>query len=84
MLAMIWEQSIKVQGDSITDHYIKLFHEHKECADIASVIEKVSPSTAKTIWNRLRTTSSDAFFYSEQDNSQSYTTDQVNGSLFRS
>ena len=84
MLAMIWEQSIKVQGDSITDHYIKLFHEHEECADIASAIEKVSPSTAKTIWNRLRTTSPDAFFYSEQDNSQSYTADQVKGSLFRS
>lgn len=77
MLAMIWEQSIKVRGDDITDNYIKLFRDYQECADIASAEEKVSVLIAKAVWNRLRTASPNAFFYSEERNSESDTANQV-------
>jgi hypothetical protein len=76
MLAMIWEQSIVGRGDGVTNDYIKLFRDHQECADIASAEEKVSISVAKAIWNRLRTASPNAFFYSE-NNSEPDVTDQV-------
>jgi hypothetical protein len=77
MLAMIWEQSIVGRGDDVTDNYIKLFRDYQECADIASAEEKVSISAAKAIWNRLRTASPNAFFYSEKNDSESDTADQV-------
>jgi hypothetical protein len=81
MLATIWEQSIAQIGDRITDNYIKMFRDHEDCADISLAIEKVSSSTAKTIWSRLRTLSPDAFFYSAEDKSESDTADQVSFSL---
>ena len=77
MLAMIWEQSIAGRGDDVTDNYIKLFRDDQECADVAFAEEKVSISAAKAIWNRLRTASPNAFFYSEKNGSDSNTTNQV-------
>jgi hypothetical protein len=77
MLAMIWEQSIIGRGDDVTDNYIKLFRDYEECADIALAEKVVSISSVKAIWNRLRTSSPDVFFYSKKDNSESDTANQV-------
>jgi hypothetical protein len=47
MLAQIWDQSIVRRGDSVTDNHLKLFHDHQDCADVASAEEKVSLSAAR-------------------------------------
>ena len=70
MLARIWEDAIQLHGDKITDHYIGLFSADEELPDVTLASTYVSVLTAKTIFRRLRTLNKDAFFFSEQDQSE--------------
>ena len=46
ILASIWEKSMTVRGDSIIDHYIRLFHDQEQCLDINMIESNISMSAA--------------------------------------
>ena len=77
MVTNIWHGAMTAEGYRVTDAYVKLFHEHEDCADIAFAKDKVSSSTAEIIWHWLRSTSPDVFFYTESDQPTPSTVDQV-------
>ena len=77
MVTNIWHDAMTAEGDKVIDAYVKLFHEHEDCADIAFAEDKVSSSTTEIIWHWLRSTSPDVFFYTESDQPTLSTVDQV-------
>jgi hypothetical protein len=66
MLAKIWEHAILENDPKIIDIYIELFRDHEECAEI-SASDKISLSAVEAIWKQLKISSSEAFFYPEND-----------------
>jgi hypothetical protein len=83
MLAMIWEQSITSRGDSITKKYLKLLRGSHRVADIAMVEEKVTITTAETLWRQLRTEEPNTFFFPIAETSDLQTLDQASFSFYR-
>ncbi|KAF2180943.1 hypothetical protein K469DRAFT_671927 [Zopfia rhizophila CBS 207.26] len=76
MIANIWEQAMIARGDEVVDSYIKLFRDHEHSLDINLADRTVSRSAAQAIWNRLRTSFPDAFFYPEKVSSDFGRVDQ--------
>ncbi|KAK5573048.1 hypothetical protein LTR43_001707 [Exophiala xenobiotica] len=66
-IARIWEESIVLRGDTVTDRYINLFQNHDQALDIALADQSVSRLVTKKIWKRLRFQNPQAFFFSEKE-----------------
>lgn len=77
MLAMIWEQSIISRGDEITRKYLWLLCSRKIFPDISMAEEKVTITTAKTLWKYMRTKGPNRFFYHVAESSNPRKLDQV-------
>lgn len=54
MLMQIWEHSIVICGERITQTYIGLLQDHYDCADVSRADHLISQKTAVTIWERLK------------------------------
>ncbi len=67
MVARIWEESIVLRGDAVTDRYIKLFRDDDQALDIALPNQSVSRLVTDKIWKRLRLQNPLAFFFSEKE-----------------
>ncbi|KAJ9495511.1 hypothetical protein H2202_009051 [Exophiala xenobiotica] len=66
-IARIWEESIMLRGDNVTDRYLELFQNHYQALDIALAEQSVSRLVTKEIWKRLRFQNPQAFFFSEKE-----------------
>ncbi|KIX97808.1 uncharacterized protein Z520_06586 [Fonsecaea multimorphosa CBS 102226] len=77
ILVDIWEHAILSQRTDLTDAYIKLLRHQEDCPEVASTSDRLSESSARIIWERLRIIEPDAFFYCEVDPSHSVTADQI-------
>jgi hypothetical protein len=77
MLMHIWEHSIDICGDTITQRYIGLLQDHYDCVDVRRADDLISEKTAVTIWERLKSEGATKFYYDREETNSGVSIDII-------
>lgn len=83
MLMHIWQHSIDICGDRITQRYIDLLQDHQDCVDVSRADHLILRTTAVTIWERLKSQAASRFYYDREDPYSSVSIDVIKKNLKR-
>lgn len=78
LLTAVWEQAILFHGPRLAAAYLKLFEDDEATTEASLTGKNLSKSAVESIWDELKRSQPGAFFYVENEVSESVGANQVN------